>query len=115
MARIWFVRRQGNLWVAPGGNPACELPLKDVIFKLDLGPHRWLAHERPHPAPALRLENPGRLRKVIVEVLPADLADLPFSAFRAGYYDSPYPPAEAARRLAIPTATDPDPAGLSAA
>jgi hypothetical protein len=33
MARVWFVRRRGGQWVAPGGQPAFEMPLADLIFR----------------------------------------------------------------------------------
>lgn len=100
MARVWFVRRHGGQWIAPGGQPACERPLADLIFPLDLGVHRTVSTERPLAAPDLPAEPPEALQHVFVEVEAADLAALPFSAYRPGIYDSPWRPAEAARRLA---------------
>lgn len=102
MARVWFVRRRGGQWVAPGGKPAFELPLVDVIFPLDLGPHRLVADDPPVPATDLPPEDPGALQKVMVEVEPKDLDNLEFSGYAAGVYDSPYSPREVARRLAAP-------------
>lgn len=100
MARVWFVRRLGGQWVAPGGRPAFELPLAELIFPLDLGVHRLVTDERPHPAPELPNEAPSGLRRVFVEVEPRDVAVLEFSGYVPGVYDSPYSPREVARRLA---------------
>ena len=99
MAKVWFVRRSGSQWIAPGGQPAYELPLEQLVFRLDLGPQRWLADERPRPEPALPPEEPAALRRVIVETSPEDLAAKPFAGYRVGFYDSPYAPKDAAARL----------------
>jgi len=99
MAKVWFVRRSGSEWIAPGGQPAYELPLEKLVFPLDLGPQRWLCDDRPRPEPALPPEEPLALRKVIVETSREDLAGTPFTWFRVGFYDSPYAPKEAARRI----------------
>ncbi|HUI26237.1 MAG TPA: hypothetical protein VL403_09160 [Candidatus Kryptonia bacterium] len=101
MAKVWFVRRYGTEWIAPGGAPALQAALSELIFKLDLGPQRWLSSERPVPSPNLSREEPSRLTKVIVETEPSDLAAQPSTTYRVGFYDSPYPPAEAARRLRL--------------
>jgi hypothetical protein len=99
MARVWFVRRRGGQWIAPGGAPAAELPLATLIFPLDLGPHRLVSDERPVPAPELPAEDPATLRKVFVEVEPRDLTALEFTGYEPGVYDSPYSPREVVRRL----------------
>ena len=101
MARVWFVRRRGGQWVAPGGKPAFELPLAELIFPLDLATHRRIEDDRPVPAPELPPEDTASLHKVIVEVEPKDLDGLEFSGYAPGFYDSPYSPHEAARRLAV--------------
>lgn len=98
MAKVWFVRRLGNEWVAPGGQPAYEVPLSSLAFRLDLGPQRLLVDEIPKPAPHLPPEDPSRLTKVIVETVPADL-DREFTWFQVGFYDSPFSPTEVSRRL----------------
>jgi hypothetical protein len=98
MAKVWFVRREGDEWIAPGRQPAYEGALSALIFRLDLGPQRLLVDERPKPAPNLPPEEPSQLTKVIVETMPADLDD-EFTWFQVGFYDSPYSPAEVARRL----------------
>jgi len=100
MARVWFVRRQGGQWIAPGGQPAFERPLAELIFPLDLGVHRIVLSERPSPAPECPAEAPAALKRVFVEVEPHDVDALPFCAYEPGIYDSPFSPAEAARRLA---------------
>lgn len=100
MARVWFVRRHGGQWVAPGGAPAFDRPLAELIFPLDLGVHRLVSSERPEPAPALPAEPPEALQRVFVEVDARDLEGMVFSGYRPGIYDSPYSPAEVARRLA---------------
>lgn len=100
MAQVWFVRREGGRWIAPGGKPFAERPLASLVFLLDLGPQRWLPDERPEPAPECPPEDPGRLTKVIVATDPSDLNDLEFTWFCVGFYDSPYSPREVARRLA---------------
>ena len=99
MARVWFVRRHGAQWIAPGPQPAFERPFEALVFPLDLGTHRFVDDERPVPAPELPAELPEALHKVFIEVEPKDLAGLEFSGYRAGIYDSPYSPREVARRL----------------
>jgi hypothetical protein len=100
MARVWFVRRQGGQWIAPGGAPAFEMPLPALVFPLDLGVHRTVSNERPLPEPELAPEDPSALQRVFVEVDATDLDGLIFTGYQPGYYDSPYGPSEAARRLA---------------
>jgi hypothetical protein len=100
MAKVWFVRREGGRWVAPGGRPSFDLPLADLVFKLDLGPQRWLPDERPDPRPDLPAEDVSALEKVMVETEASDLANAELTWFRVGFYDSPYAPREAERRLA---------------
>src|SRR5215813_11557505 len=104
MARVWFVRRRGGQWVAPGGQPAFELPLAELIFPLDLGTHRRVEEDRPVPAPEIPAEPLTALHRVMVEVEPKDLTALEFSGYGTGFYDSTYSPQEAARRLAAPAA-----------
>lgn len=99
MSRVWFVRRLGGQWVAPGGQPAFELPFADLVFPLDIGTHRRVDDDPPVPAPTLASEEPARLQRVMVEVEPKDLDGLEFTGYAPGIYDSPYSPAEAARRL----------------
>lgn len=100
MARVWFVRRRGGEWVAPGGVPACEVPLADIVFPLDVGTHRRVSDERPVPAPEEAAVEPAQLQRVFVEVGAEDLEGQRFTGYRPGVYDSPYSPAEASRRLA---------------
>ena len=99
MARVWFTRRRGGQWVAPGGTAAFDLPFADLIFPLDIGTHRRVEDDPPLPAPELSAELPAALHKVLIEVEPKDIASLEFSGYRPGVYDSPYSPGEAARRL----------------
>ncbi len=99
MAKVWFVRRRGAEWIAPGGAPAHEAPLAELVFRLDVAPQRWLSWERPVPAAELPREEPTQLSKVIVETSAADLSGQDSTTYKVGFYDSPYPPAEAARRL----------------
>lgn len=100
MARVWFVRRRGGEWVAPGGVPAFEVPFAELVFPLDIGTHRRVSTERPVPAPEEAAVEPAALQRVFVDVDADDLAGLTFTGYRPGIYDSPYSPAEAARRLA---------------
>ncbi len=100
MSKVWFARRKRAEWIVPGGQPAFELPLADLIFKLDIGPQRWLGETaRPHLEPELAPEDPSALEKVIVETTADDISKQKFSSFRIGFYDSPYAPAEVVRRL----------------
>lgn len=99
MAKVWFVRRDGGRWIAPGTQPQYSFPLNDLVFRLDLGPQRWLPDDQPDPRPDLPAEPPAALEKVMVETEASDLAGAEFSWFRVGFYDSPYSPAEAMRRL----------------
>ena len=99
MAKVWFVRREGGRWIAPGGQPRYTLPLADLVFRLDLGPQRWLPDERPDPDDSIPPEDPTTLAKVMIETDPNDLAGSEFTWFRVGFYDSPYSPREAMRRL----------------
>ena len=73
MARVWFVRRRGGEWVAPGGVPAYEVPLADIVFPLDIGTHRCVSNERPVPAPEEAAVEPAALQRVFVEVDPDEL------------------------------------------
>jgi hypothetical protein len=98
MARVWFARRRGGQWIAPGGRPAYERPLSALIFPLDLAPHRLLVDDFPVSAPELPGEDLAALEKVIVEIDAGDLR-AEFSGYSVGYYDSPYSPREAVRRL----------------
>jgi hypothetical protein len=79
-----------------------QLPLSDLIFALDLGPHRLVTDDPPVPAADLPREVPDTLQRVMVEVEPRDLDGAEFSGYTVGVYDSPYSPREAARRLAAP-------------
>ncbi len=99
MARVWFVRRRGGQWVAPGGTPAFELPLAELIFPLDIGTHRCVTDGAVVPAPEEPAEDPAALQRVFIEVDVADLEGQRFTGYRAGLYDSPYSPREAAQRL----------------
>jgi hypothetical protein len=100
MSRVWFVRRRGGQWVAPSGRPAFELPFAELIFPLDIGTHRRVDDDPPIPAPDLPPEDPGTLQKVFVEVEPKDLTNLEYAGYHPGFYDSPYSPREAVRRIA---------------
>jgi hypothetical protein len=99
MAKVWFVRRRGGAWIAPGGAPFCERPLSSLIFPLDLGTHRGL-EERVTPEPALPGVDPAELERVFVEVGAEDLRGYDFSGYQQGFYDSPYSPGVVARKLA---------------
>lgn len=101
MARVWFVRRRGGQWIAPGGSPAYEMPFADLVFPLDVGTHRTLSHERPVPAADETAALPAALQRVFIEVDAHDLEGLTFTGYRPGFYDSPYSPSEVARRLAV--------------
>jgi hypothetical protein len=101
MAKVWFVRRRGGQWIAPGGVPVFEAPLQDLVFKLDIGTHRWLSAEHPTPAPELAGETPNQLTKVVIQTDEGDLRGQISTAFRVGFYDSPYSPREVARRLGL--------------
>ncbi len=100
MAKVWFVRRRGAQWVAAGRTPVHEAALADLVFKLDLHPNRWLAAERPVAASATGQGGPDVGTRVIVETSPEDLRG-PFTTYKVGFYDSPYPPPEAAHRLGV--------------
>jgi hypothetical protein len=101
MARLWFVRRRGGQWAAPGGQPAFDLPFAGLIFPLDIGTHRRVDDDPPVPAPDLPPEDPDTLQKVFVEVEPKDLTDLEYAGYHPGFYDSPYSPHEASRRIGV--------------
>ena len=99
MARVWFVRRRGGQWVAPGGTPFAERPFADLIFPLDIATHRLVLDDPPVPDPQLAAEPPTALDRVLIEVEPKDLGGLEFSGYQVGIYDSTYSPRDAARRL----------------
>jgi hypothetical protein len=99
MARVWFVRRRGGQWIAPGGLPAFEFPFAEIVFPLDIGTHRALSSERVVPAPEDAMAEPASLRRVFVEVDAHDLEGQTFTGYQPGVYDSPYSPTEASRRL----------------
>jgi hypothetical protein len=99
MANVWFVERVGADWKTVGGEPAFRLPLAQLIFKLDLGPHRRQTPEStPERGDRLGRE-PAPHAKVFVEVTDDDLKDTYFGGYYPGWYDSPYSAQEAARRL----------------
>jgi hypothetical protein len=100
MARVWFVRRRGGQWVAPGGQPAFDLPFAELIFPLDIGTHRRIDGDSAVPARDLPAEDPKALQRVFVEVEPKDLTNLEYAGYHPGSYDSPYSPREAVRRIA---------------
>jgi hypothetical protein len=99
MAHVWFVRRRGGEWIAPGGAPAFEIPFAEIVFPLDIGTHRAMSHERPVPAPEEPPVEPAALQRVFVVVDEHDLEGQTFTGYRPGVYDSPYSPAEVTRRL----------------
>jgi len=99
MAKIWFVRRHGEQWVAPGGSPAFELPLRAIQFPLDVGTHRRLGGDRPTPLPSVPAELPDALQRVLVEIDREDVRDRTLSGYAPGFYDSPVSPGVAAARL----------------
>ena len=100
MAKIWFVRRRGTQWLAPGGAPAFTAPLAQIVFALDLGVHRRLdAADAPRPAPELPAEPAERLQRVVVEIDDGDLRERTLSGYLPGIYDSPLSPGAAAARL----------------
>lgn len=101
MAKVWFARRRGNQWVAPGGAPAFEAPFASLQFPLDIGVHRRLdARDRPLAAGELPPEPPEALQRVVVELDATDVATRLHSGYDPGYYDSALSPAAAAQRLA---------------
>ncbi len=103
MAKVWFVCREGVRWKAPGAAPAYERPLGELVFKLDLGWQRRLpATNRPDPLPGSPPADLRQVEKVFVEVTNSDLEGALFPGYQPGWYDSPYSPAEAVRRLGPP-------------
>lgn len=101
MAKVWFVRRRGNQWIAPGGSPALEAPFSELLFPLDLATHRRLdAGDEPLAAGDVSPEPPESLHRVVVEVGEDDVADRQFSGYEPGFYDSALSPVAAAQRLA---------------
>lgn len=99
MAKVWFAIRRGTRWLVPDGRPHAEAPFGEVRFRLDIGPQRRQVRDLPRPVPGLPPGPPETMEKVFVEVEPADLDGGLFPGFSPGWYDSPYSPAEAARRL----------------
>lgn len=100
MAKVWFVRRRGNQWIAPGGEPVYEVPLADILFPLDLGTHRRLdPGDAPIEARDVAAEPADSLQRVMVEVGPGDVADRELSGYECGLYDSALSPRAAAARL----------------
>ncbi len=100
MAKVWFVRRRGTQWVAPGGAPAFEAPLSQILFPLDIGTHRRLdASESPRLAAELPVEPAEALHRVMVELDAGDVVGRDFSGYRPGLYDSALSPTAAAVRL----------------
>lgn len=96
MANVWFVQRVGTVWKAAGAEPAYQRPLGDLIFKLDLGPHR---RQAVVPERDDLYRDVGPHTKVFVEVLDEDVRDAHFGGYFPGWYDSPYAAPEASRRL----------------
>jgi hypothetical protein len=98
MANVWFVERVGREWKTLGDRPAFQLPLAELIFKLDLGPQRrQSAGEVPERGPGGSA--PAEHTKVFVEVGPDDVKDRRFAGYYPGWYDSPYSAREVERRL----------------
>ena len=93
MAKVWFVRRRGGQWVAPGGTPAFEVPLSEILYPLDLGTHRRLdGADAPRAAPELAAEAPQSLQRVFVEIFAEDVKDRALSGYWPGIYDSALSP-----------------------
>ncbi len=99
MAKVWFARRHGARWKIPGGMPAYDRPLQEIAFPLDLGRQRRLdARSAPILAAGSPL-SPEEAERVFVSVDETDLQGALFPTYEVGWYDSPYSPAEVARRL----------------
>ena len=110
MANVWFVQRIGGVWKKVGAQPAFQRPLRDLIFRLDLGPQRRLGPEGvPEPADEL-VEGVNVHTKAFVEVTADDLTDSYFGGYFPGWYDSPYAAPEVGRRLAQAKAVEASPA-----
>ena len=100
MAKVWFARRVGARWEAVDRRPAYEMPLSQLIFKLDLGWQRRLdTSSKPVPGGIPESGIAVKPTKVLVEVSAADLEAALFPGYQVGWYDSPFSPAEVARRL----------------
>ena len=98
MANVWFVQRVGGDWKKVGDQPAYRQQLRDLIFKLDLGPQRRLSPESV-PEPGDASLGVTASTKVFVEVTEDDLRDSYFGGYFPGWYDSPYRAPEVERRL----------------
>ena len=99
MANVWFVRRVGGVWKKVGDEPAFRQPLRELIFKLDLGPQRRLGQDSFPEPPDASTANTVSNTKVYVEVTEDDLQSAYFGGYFPGWYDSPYNAPEVERRL----------------
>lgn len=99
MANVWLVRRVGQRWRAVDSAPAYQMPLGRLVFRLDLGWQRRLGPECTPVVPGGPQAAGKTPTRVLVEVTPADLDGVFLPGFQPGWYDSPYPPPDAAQRL----------------
>lgn len=99
MAKVWFVKRRGSQWIAPGGSPVDKRPLASLVFPLDIGTHRKLSQDVVTPEPSLPPGDVTQMQRVFVEVTEEDLRNGEFSGYQVGFYDSPFSPSEVKRRL----------------
>jgi hypothetical protein len=94
MARVWVVYREGLRLL---GHVAASVPLEQSVARLDIASWRLFSKTAPDEVPAEQVDtHPGR-KRVLLEVREGDREDL--CGLIPGFFDSPYSPQEALRRL----------------
>lgn len=99
MATVWIAHREG---LRLRGAPISTVPLSTAVTKLDLAPWRLFAASPPEKVSLREVEAAVGRKRVLVEVDDGDRYDL--CGLPRGWYDSPYSPAEARRRLGLSSA-----------
>jgi hypothetical protein len=96
MAKLWIVHREGLRVL---GAVVAELPLPEMVGRIDLAPWRIFTTEAPEALPLPEVMAATQRKRALVEVDESDRYDL--CGLAIGFFESPYSPAECLRRLKI--------------
>jgi hypothetical protein len=103
MARVWITYREGLRLL---GHVVASVPMERTVSRLDIATWRLFAAAAPEEVSGEQVRTSGERKRVLLEVGTEDAREL--TSFKVGcFYESPYSPAEALRRLGISTSAEP--------